>query len=350
MDSEILLREYVPRSELVTEEHPVERSRFPAIDAHNHLGAWIGKKPEEIADLVAEMDACNLKACMDLDGNRSEPITTSVRRLKEAYPRRFYLLTVVPFEEALAQGGDVGPRLADSLGQAVTEGADGLKIHKTLGLRLRDDNGTLVMPHDERLAPLFDRCARLRVPCLIHVADPVAFFRPLDRHNERWEELSAHPTWHFHGDEFPTYQELMESQERLLEQYPDTIFQSAHVASASEDLGYVSSLLDRYPNLHVDISARIAELGRQPRASRAFFLKYPDRILYGTDVQCTAAWQRVFMRFLETRDEHFAYSLGEIPSQGRWRISGVGLPDEVLEKVYSGNAERLYGESPRQIR
>ena len=134
-----------------------------------------------------------------------------------------------------------------------------------------------------------------------------------------------------------------------LEQHPDTIFQSAHVASASEDLGYVSSLLDRYPNLHVDISARIAELGRQPCAARAFFLKYPDRILYGTDVQLTAAWQRVFMRFLETRDEHFPYSLGDIPSQGRWRISGVGLPDEVLEKVYCGNAERLYGEAPRQV-
>ena len=216
MDSGMSLREYVPRSELVTEEHPVERSRFPAIDAHNHLGSWVGKRPEEIADLVAEMDACNLRACMDLDGSRSEPISASIGRLKEAYPGRFYILTVVPFEEVLAQGGDVGARLADSLEQAVTEGADGLKIHKTLGLRLRDDGGNLVMPHDERLAPLFDRCARLRVPCLIHVADPVAFFRPLDRHNERWEELSAHPTWHFHGDEVPSYQELMESQERLL--------------------------------------------------------------------------------------------------------------------------------------
>lgn len=350
MDDEMQLRQYVPRSELITEEHPIERSRFPAIDAHNHLGSWVGKTPAEISDLVAEMDACNLKACLDLDGNRSETLSTSVRRLKDAHPGRFYILTVVPWEETLAQGGDVGEKLANSLEQAVSEGADGLKIHKTLGLRLRDDTGKLVMPHDERLAPLFARCGQLGVPCLIHVADPVAFFRPLDRYNERWEELSAHPTWHFHGDEYPAFEELMESQERLLEQHPGTVFQSAHVASASEDLGYVSSLLDRYRNLHVDISARISELGRQPRAAREWFLKYADRILYGTDVSCTAAWQRVFMRFLETRDEHFAYGVGEIPSQGRWRISGVGLPDEVLEMVYYKNAERLYGESPSSAR
>ena len=141
--------------------------------------------------------------------NRGEPLSTSVRRLKNAHPGRFYILAVVPWEEALAQGGDVGAHLADSLEQAVAEGADGLKIHKTLGLRLRDDTGKPVMPHDERLAPLFARCARLGVPCLIHVADPVAFFRPLDCHNERWEELSAHPSWHFHGDDFPAYNELM---------------------------------------------------------------------------------------------------------------------------------------------
>ena len=343
----ILLEEYAPRSELVVDEHPVERARFPTIDAHNHIGGWVGDGPEAIAEAVAEMDACNVKACMDLDGGRSGSLAESMRLLKEAHPDRFYVLTVAPWEEVMAEGGDVGGKLADALEAAVSEGADGLKIHKTLGLRIRDEKGRLVMPDDERIAPLFARCGELKVPCLIHVADPIAFFRPLDRHNERWEELSAHPTWHFYGDEYPSYEELMESQERLLEQHPDTIFQSAHVASAAENLGYVSTLLDRYTNLYVDISARISELGRQPYAAREFFLRYPDRILYGTDHAPKAAWHRIFMRFLETRDEHFPYGVGEVPGQGRWCIYGIGLPDEVLEKVYCKNAEKIYGAKPR---
>jgi len=344
---EMLLREYAPRPELVVEEHPVERARFPAIDAHNHIGWWGGKTPEEIARTVQEMDACNVKACMDLDGNWDRPLSESIRLLKEAYPGRFYVLTVLPWERIMAEGGNVGAKLAAVLEEAVKRGADGLKIHKTLGLRIRDKNGKLVMPDDPRISAVFDKCAELKVPCLIHVSDPIAFFRPLDRYNERWEELQAHPDWHFYGGDYPTYEELMECQERLLERHPDTIFQSAHVASSSENLGYVSTLLDRYPNLYVDISARLAELGRQPYTARKFFLRYADRILYGTDAKPSAATHRLYMRFLETYDEYFPYSTSEIPGQGRWRIYGIGLPDDVLERVYYKNAEKLYGPAPR---
>lgn len=341
------LEEYAPRPDLVVDQHPVERARFPVIDAHNHIGGWGGKTPEEIAATVAEFDACNVRACVDLDGNRNRPLGESMRLLKEAHPGRFYILSIVPWDQIMAEGGDVGSRLAAALESAVAGGADGLKIHKSLGLKIRDQRGKLLMPDDERLAPLFDKCAELKVPCLIHVADPMAFFRPLDRHNERWEELAAHPDWHFHGGDFPSFEALMESQERLLERHPDTLFQSAHVASASENLGYVGRLLDRYPNLYVDISARIAELGRQPYTARKFLLDYADRILYGTDHAPRAAWQRIYLRFLETFDEYFPYGTGEIPGQGRWCIYGVGLPDEVLEKVYYKNAEKLYGKRPR---
>ncbi|MEW6750572.1 MAG: amidohydrolase family protein [Candidatus Latescibacterota bacterium] len=324
-------------------EHPVERARFAAIDAHNHLGRAVREGPQAVARLVAEMDACNLQACFDLDGGRGGPLQDTLQALRQAHPGRFYVLYVLSWKEAVARGGDFGRALAAQLQRGVEDGADGLKIHKSLGLGIRDGSGQLILPDDPRLDPLFARCGELRVPCLIHVADPRAFFRPKDRHNERWEELSRHPDWHFHGGDYPAFEELMESQERLVARHPHTVFQSAHVASCSEDLGYVSGLLRRYPNLYIDISARIAELGRQPYTARRFFLEHADRILYGTDVTLTATWQRIHMRFLETWDEHFAYSPGEVPGQGRWRICGIGLPGDVLEKVYRGNALRLWG-------
>ena len=338
---DLLLEDYLPRSELVLAAHPVERFRFPAIDAHNHLGHLAA--PDDVARLVEMMDACNLKAMFNLDGNLGRPLADELRLFPEAYPGRFCVLTVLPWEEALAEGGDFGARLARDLGAAVRRGARGLKIHKTLGLRLRDAAGRLVMPDDPRIAAVFAACADLAVPCLYHVADPRAFFRPLDRFNERYEELVAQPDWHFYGPAFPSYEALMESQERLVEAHPATVFQSAHVASASENLGYVARLLARYKNLHVDISARVAELGRQPRAARDLFLRFPDRILYATDQTPVAGVQRIHARFLETLDEYFPYSPWEKPGEGRWQIYGVGLPDDVLRKVYCENAERLYG-------
>jgi len=344
---DLQLADYVPRSELVVDQHPVERSRFPAIDAHNHLGPWHDAAPETVQQLVDEMDACNLRAYVDLDGGRRHPLSAAVTRLKEAHPGRFYVLTVLPWEEIVPQGGDIGAQLATALERAVDQGADGLKIHKTLGLRLRDEAGQLIMPHDERLAPLFARCGELEVPCLYHVADPVAFFRPLDRHNERWEELAHHPDWHFYGGDLPSFEALMESQERLLEAHPGTLFQSAHVASYAENLGWVSQLLDRYPNLYVDISARLAELGRQPFTARDFLVRHADRVLYGTDSTPNPDCHRIYYRCLETRDEHFPYSLGDVPGQGRWTIYGLDLPDDVLEKMYWRNAAKLYGQSPR---
>jgi len=338
---DLRLSEFRPRSELVVDAHPVERARFPAIDAHNHLGYC--RTPDDVARAVAEMDAAGVKAMIDLDGNVFRPLADELRLVRDAHPGRFCVLTALPWQDEMAEGGDFGARLAARLRQAVREGARGLKIFKELGLRHRDAAGRTIMPHDERLAAVFAACGDLGVPCLYHVADPRAFFRPLDRFNERYEELLAHPDWHFYGGDFPTYEALMESQERLLEAHPGTTFQSAHVASASEDLGYVRRLLERYPNLHVDISARLAELGRQPYTARRLFLDFPDRILYATDLTPRADVQRTYMRLLETRDEHFPYYPGDEQGQGRWRIYGLGLPDEVLRKVYSENAERLYG-------
>jgi predicted TIM-barrel fold metal-dependent hydrolase len=185
---------------------------------------------------------------------------------------------------------------------------------------------------------------------MIHVADPIAFFEPLDEHNERWEELSAHPDWHFWPPQvdgepdspgFPRFDDIIEAFDRLLGRHPDTTFIGAHVGCAAEDLARVSSMLQRHSNLSVDISARIAELGRQPYSAREFITAHADRVLFGTDEGYDPAMYRIHYRFLETKDESFDYSLDEPPPQGRWQIHGLGLPEDVLRKVYAGNAQRL---------
>jgi predicted TIM-barrel fold metal-dependent hydrolase len=198
------------------------------------------------------------------------------------------------------------------------------------------------MPDDPRISDLWEAAAALSVPILIHTADPVAFFRPLDRFNERWYELHRRPDWHFYGPQFPPFDQLISSLYRLIEAHPNTAFITAHVGCYPEDLGFVSRMMDRYPNLYTDISARIAELGRAPYSAREWFLKYADRILFGTDQRPRMLMYQTHFRFLETADEYFDYAPdSEIPPQGRWRIYGMHLPDEVLEQVYRANAARL---------
>jgi hypothetical protein len=189
----------------------------------------------------------------------------------------------------------------------------------------------------------------------IHTADPQAFFLPIDRFNERFEELNNHPNWSFYGKEFPGKKELLEARNRVFARHPRTQFVGLHVGNDAENLGYVSECMDRLPNMHVELGARISELGRQPRTARKFFEKYQDRILFGTDAvpppYGLATPQQVFgdelyeiyFRFLETEDEYFDYAPAPVPPQGRWRIYGLGLPDPILKKVYNANAERLLG-------
>ena len=225
-----------------------------------------------------------------------------------------------------AHFGETEARL---LRDAAARGARGLKVWKPLGLRARDPQGRLVAIDDARLDPLWATAAELRLPVLIHIADPIAFFQPLDEHNERWEELEAHPDWHFWptrpaGDPdaagFPPVEELLDAFARLVGRHPATTFVGAHVASSAEDLGRVGRLLETCPNLSVDIAERIGELGRQPYTARDFFLRYADRILFGVDQPADPAIYRLHYRFLETFDESFDYGLGPVPRQGRWQI------------------------------
>ena len=344
--TDLLLESFVPRSALVAEDHTPAKARYPAVDVHNHLGlrhaapggaaAW---SIPDVAGLVRTMDEVGVRVVVNLSGGWGDTLKRNLERYKTDHASRFAVFAGIDWSRLDEPG--FGEKMAAQLAESVRAGAQGLKIFKALGLTVRFASGTLLRADDVMLQPIWAQAAELGIPVLFHIADPKAFFTPLDRFNERFEELQEHPSWHFYGPEFPSLDELMEQQSGLLASNPRTKFISAHVASASEDLKLVSGLLDRHPNLHVDISARISELGRQPYSSRAFFVKYQDRVVFGTDQGPRPEMYRIHWRFLETADEHFDYEASEVPGQGRWRIYGVHLPDEVLDKVYRRNAERL---------
>jgi predicted TIM-barrel fold metal-dependent hydrolase len=198
---------------------------------------------------------------------------------------------------------------------------------------------------------MWEACGALNMPVAIHISDPVAFFTPIDRFNERFEELNNHPDWSFYGGDFPANAELIEARNRVFARHPKTQFVTLHCGNFSENLQNVSENLDRFPNMHVDIAARIGELGRQPFTSKKFFEKYQDRIVFATDATphgdefpqqvFNYKLYEIYYRFLETEDEYFDYAPAKIPPQGRWRIYGINLSDQILRKVYNENAARL---------
>ena len=347
---DLRLVDYRPVRRLRVPEHRIERPRFPVVDAHNHLGPGFsgGWDKRPVAELLAALDEAGVETVVDLDVEQRVGLAERMASYGGQHPTRFVHFTGLAYDE-WAERPDFGEMEAQHLEAAAGLGARGLKVWKPLGLRARDPQGHVVAVDDERLDPFWAMAARLDLPIVVHVADPMAFFDPLDERNERWEELHEHPDWHFWpprsevGDDagFAAFDEILAAFDRVIGRHPETTFIGAHVGCASEDLAFVSAMLDRHPNYHVDMSARMAELGRQPYTARAFFLRYADRILFGTDLGYDPEMYRVHYRFLETMDESFDYSTDETPPQGRWQIHGLGLPDDVLRKVYADNARRL---------
>jgi predicted TIM-barrel fold metal-dependent hydrolase len=232
---------------------------------------------------------------------------------------------------------------ARRLEESFQAGAKGLKFHKTLGLRYRYKNGKSMAVDDPKLEPIWELCAKYKRPVMIHTADPAAFFTPLDRFNERWHELNSHPEWLFYGPQFTPRIELLAQLNRVIARHPKTTFICAHFGNNAEDIASVSKCLDQYPNMYIDIDARISELGRRPYSARRFFLKYQDRVMFGTDTTPKREAFRIYYRFLETDDEYFDAAPSH-DRQGFWMIYGVFLTKGVLAKLYHKNAERLlYG-------
>jgi len=338
------LSDFKPVSQLVLPETQVLTPRFPVIDAHNHLGETFGggwdKRP--LSELIDVLDEAHVQVYVDLDGGWGEDVLQQhLDYFKKPAPERFLVFGGVDWNAWHDKGEGFGEWAASRLREQVRWGAQGLKIWKPFGLSVKDHHGKVVLVDDPRLDPVWETAGELNIPVMIHVADPVAFFRPLDETNERWEELHAHPDWHFPSLSFPSFETIISSLANLVLAHPRTTFIGAHVGCYAENLDWVSELFDMSENFFVDISARIGELGRQPYTSRKFFLRYADRILFGTDIGANLAAYRLYYRFLESEDEYFNYNMGEIPKQGRWYIYGLYLPDEVLQKIYHLNARRV---------
>jgi len=355
------LPDYQPTSMLHVRETHVEKARFPVIDFHTHIS--FSAKGEKGVPMVAErryaatpedllpvMDSKNIRSMVNLTGGYGSGLAETVNKYDKLFPNRFYTLTEPAYSQIMDP--DYPRKQAEAIEQAHRDGARGLKVLKTLGLYLRDNitTGDLIKIDDPRFDPMWDVCGQLNMPVAIHISDPSAFFTPTDRFNERYEELNNHPDWSFYGRDFPTNAELLDARNRMIARHPNTHYVVLHVGNFAENLENVSQAMDRLPNMHVDLAARIGELGRQPRTARAFFEKYQDRILFGTDASPHARnypqqlfsgdLYSIYYRFLETDDEYFDYAPAKVPPQGRWRIYGINLPDDILRKVYNGNAAR----------
>jgi predicted TIM-barrel fold metal-dependent hydrolase len=356
------LADFRPKSMLHVPETKVSKARYPVIDIHTHLsiraksvnGVGIGEKMDFLAapdTLLPVMDRKNIRLIVNLTGGSGKGLEETIQRFDKTHPDRFITFTEPTWDHS--NQPNYPQFQADEIEKANRAGARGLKILKTLGLYLRENvsEGRLVKIDDPRFDPMWEACGALNMPVAIHVSDPEAFFLPTDGTNERFEELNNHPDWSFHGKDFPSNMELLEARNRMMAKHPKTQFIVLHVGNDAENLAYVSECMDRFPNMSVEMAARVGELGRQPRASRKFFDKYQDRILFGTDAVPNGTdtpqqiygdeLYEIYYRFLETEDEYFDYAPAPVPPQGRWRIYGIGLPDGILKKVYNENAARL---------
>jgi predicted TIM-barrel fold metal-dependent hydrolase len=325
--------DYRPRNTLVREEHPVPRAKYPAIDIHSHTGP----NPETIDRLITEMDAMGLRVLVNLSGS-SDPAAVKqkvdfIRSSK--YPDRFAVFANVQWEGAGGPGW--AEKAVSDLEAAVKNGAIGLKISKGLGLRNRKADGSRLKVDDPVLKPVWDTCARLNIPVIIHTAEPKEFFSPLDYKNERWLELALFPDRRNYMPGQPTFDELQGERDRMFEANPKTRYIGAHFAYYGHNLPGAAKLLDRLPNVVLEVSAVLYDFGRQPRAAREFFIKYQDRVLFGKDSYAPSEFP-YYWRVLETRDEYFDYYRDY---HATWKLYGMDLPDEVLKKVYYRNALRV---------
>jgi uncharacterized protein len=335
----LLLKDFHPVPMLHTSVHKVDRAKFYVIDVHNHVNDAQGiDEPMPPARVVEIMDKTNVRTVVILTGMWGEKLQRVIDTMVKPYPGRFMVFTQIDWSKI--DDPNFSQKMVEQIDDAVSRGARGLKVLKDLGLGVRDKSGKLITVDDARLDPIWAECGRLGIPVSIHVSDPEAFFHPIDNTNERYEELIEHPVWSFAASQFPSKVSFLEARDSVIERHPDTTFVALHVANWPENLDYVSQELDRYPNMMVEFGAREAELGRQPRRAREFFLKYQDRIMFGTDNGMDEEMYRNHFRWLETADEYFDY--WGYPGQGRWEIYGMDLPGEVLEKVYHLNAERIF--------
>jgi uncharacterized protein len=325
--------DYRPRSTLVTKETLVPKAKYPVVDIHSHTPPT----PETIEKLIGEMDAMGLRVLVNLSGG-SDPaaVKEKVDFIRASqHPDRFAVFANVQWNGAGAPGW--AEKAVTDLEAAVKHGAIGLKIGKSLGLSNTKADGSRLKVDDPDLKPVWDACARLDIPVIIHTAEPKEFFSPLDYRNERWLELALFPDRRQYMPGRPTFEQLQGERDRMFAANPKTRYIGAHFAYYGHDLQAAGQLLDRLPNVVLEVSAVLYEFGRQPRAAREFFITYQDRILFGKDSYAPSEFP-YFWRVFETDDEYFDYYRDY---HATWKLYGLHLPDEVLKKIYYRNALRV---------
>ena len=324
--------DYRPKSSLVVDEHPVPKAKFPVVDIHSHTGPT----PANIASLIAQMDALNIRVLNNLSGGSGDALAQRVKYIKSTpYADRFTV-----FANGLDQFRNVGPgygqKAAAELEADVKNGAIGFKIFKETGMDTKKADGTRLAINDPELSPIWETAARLNIPVIIHTAEPQEFFKPLDMHNERWLELALFNNRRRYLVPV-SFETLATERDDLFRKHPKTRFISAHFGWHANDLGRAAKLLDAYPNVVLELAAILYDIGRQPRAAHDFFVKYQDRILFGKDTYAPEEFP-YYWRVLETKDEYFDYYRDY---HAFWKLYGIDLPDVVLRKVYSQNAQRI---------
>lgn len=339
----ITLEQFDPQCMSKLKRSPISGPAFPLIDAHTHFGRLcLGEDYEALYDtayMVERMKSHGVVMAINMDGEWGENYDRMLRKLEgfEDFFLNFATVDVARFEDS-----DFEKHVYQTLKKHKENGVVGTKLWKNIGLGFKDKNGRYLMLDDPRLECIFKYSAEFGLPVTVHTADPPQFFLPIDEKNERYEELKAHPEWAFTRPGMPSFDELMERFEKVLASNPDTVFIGAHMI-VPEDMELVSRWLDSYPNFHVDFADRLNEIGRHPYSTRAFFEKYQDRLMFATDT----FWPNqelypIYYRFLETFDEYFPYNL-EPGSKGRWNIYGIGLPEDILKKIYYKNVLSLLG-------
>ncbi len=335
LDMKMDFEEYDPPSSLVVPEHRLKKAKFPFIDIHNHYG---NMNTADLSERVKFMDELNMGVMVNLSGrgfrSSGDHLEKSIENINKQYPTRFVLFTNINFADI--DNPDWSARMAKQVEDDVKRGAKGLKIYKDLGLHVKDASGKRVAVDDPRIDPVWAKCGELGIPVLIHSADPKQFWDPIDKNNERWLELKLHPRRRY-DESFASWQTIIDEQHNVFKRHPKTKFINAHLGWYGNNLAKLSEFMDQYPNMYTEIGAVIAELGRQPRAAKAFLTKYQDRVLFGKDSWVPEEYETYF-RVLETADEYFPYHKRY---HAFWRMYGLELPDEVLKKIYYKNALKL---------
>jgi predicted TIM-barrel fold metal-dependent hydrolase len=335
----------IPKALMKLPRTNISRAKYPVVDFHLH-GHDL-RTADDYRKMIKLMDDTGIGLICNMDGGFGKDFDRNME-VGAPYRDRILHFARLNFEGINEPGWS--DRTAAELERCFKAGAAGLKINKVLGLDLKNTDGTYIQSDDVRFDPVWDMCARYNKPVMIHTSDSYGRFLPIGPENERYEAglWRSSPEGNYYGTGQPTPDVIERAREHMHAKHPKTRFVNAHLAMLYYDMDKVTALLDKYPNADVEISATVQDLGRAPRLSREFFLKYQDRILFGSDGNPGRGIEEFWVphwRFLETYDEHFDHpaqirSATGAPLHGRWRIYGIGLPDDVLRKVYYQNALR----------